>query len=117
MEPNHTHTELQTKLEDLGWSLVRIKQSGQIFIAQGTSPSGEKADRSGNSAAMALANLVSFARRHNQLRTNPRPSTSNSPATNRDTTRNRSGACAFRTRRGNRFHLAASWWNDSGSEC
>lgn len=68
MNPAHSYTELQAMLQAQGWTLHAIKQTGQVFVAKGESPGGEKLERNGSTPEMALANLINFARRHNQIR-------------------------------------------------
>lgn len=65
---NTPHNEAYQKLTELGWELLSVKQKNGLWVAKGKGPGENEAERIGQSPEMAVAGLVLFAQRSNQIR-------------------------------------------------
>jgi hypothetical protein len=60
--------ELFDQLARLGWTLNKVDFKNGAYVARGTGPGKDKAERIGRTPEMAMANLINFAARSNEIR-------------------------------------------------
>lgn len=67
MDVAHGLHELKAKLSEAGYSLTKLDQRSGTYVAKGENANGDKVERNGDTAEMAVANLVRFVIRRNSM--------------------------------------------------
>lgn len=68
MKPASPQIDLSQQLSELGWQLNKIEFKNGQYVAKGVGPGEQNIERTGKSPEMALAALIGFASRSNQIR-------------------------------------------------
>lgn len=60
--------EIHSRLAEIGWTAKQVDLRNGVYVAKGVGPAGQKIERTGHTPEMALANLLHFAVRSNDVR-------------------------------------------------